>query len=206
MRDRLEQVWAGFNEREKRLVGTLGVIAALLVVLLPVYLLSSAISALEEDNEAIVTVLRDIDRAGPELAQREAEAAAAERRYDVRAPALGSFVEAQCGEFGVSIQSVTNQPEVQQGRFRRRHVRASLPNSGLRAAVKLITSLEAAPYPIALERIHVEHFTAGEDRFNVEIGVITFDRTSGGAGASDTDAGVPAARPQPEGHAGPPAP
>lgn len=205
MRDRLEQIWTGFNEREKRLVGALGAIAAVLVVLMPVYLLSSAISALEEDNDAIAAVLRDIDHAGPELAQREAEAAAAERRYDVRAPALGSFVESQCGEFDVTIQSVTNQPEVEEGRFRRRHVRASLPSAGLRAAVKLITSIEAAPYPIALERIHVEHFQAGEDRFNVEIGVITYDRTSGGAGATDADAGVPA-RPQPEGHAGPPAP
>jgi hypothetical protein len=205
MQGRLEQIWTGFNDREKKLVGALGAIAAVLVILVPVYLLSSAISALEADNDAIVTVLRDIDRAGAELALREAEAAAAERRYDVRAPALGSFVEAQCGEFGVTIQSVTNQPEVQEGRFRRRHVRASLPNAGLRAAVKLITSIEAAPYPIALERIHVEHFTAGEDRFNVEIGVITYDRMSGGTGDADADAGVPA-RSQPEGHAGPPAP
>ncbi|MFO0684899.1 MAG: type II secretion system protein GspM [Sandaracinus sp.] len=205
MRERLEQTWAGFNEREKRLVGILGLVAALLVVLMPVYLLSSAISALEEDNDAIESVLRDISHAGPRLAIREAEAEAAERRYDVRAPALGSFVEAQCSTEGVAIQSVTNQPEVQEGRYRRRHVRAQLPGATLRSAVHLLHSIEGAPYPIALERIHVEHFTAGEDRFNFEIGVITYDRTTGGAaGASGEDAGVP--RTQPPGHAGPPAP
>lgn len=204
MRERLEQTWAGFNEREKRLVSVLGIVAALLVVLLPVYLLSSAIGALEEDNDAIELVLRDIGRAGPRLAQREAEAAAAEARYDVRAPALGSFVEAQCAEHEVAIQSVTNQPEVQEGRFRRRHVRAQLPGAGLRAAIHLLTSIEGATYPIALERIHVEHFNAGEDRFNFEIGVITYDRTTAAGAASGEDAGVP--RPQPTGHAGPPAP
>lgn len=203
MRERLEAIWAGFNEREKRLVGTLGVVAILLVVLMPVYLLSSAISALEEDNEAIELVLRDIGRAGPRLAQREAEAEAAEARYDVRAPALGSFVEAQCSSFEVAIQSVTNQPEVQEGRFRRRHVRAQLPGAGLRAAIHLLTSIESATYPIALERIHVEHFNPGEDRFNFEIGVITYDRAVSAAGSGE-DAGVP--RPQPAGHAGPPAP
>ncbi len=204
MRERLEAIWAGFNEREKRLVGALGLVALLLVVAMPVYLLSSAIGALEEDNDAIELVLRDIGRAGPRLAQREAEAAAAEARYDVRAPALGSFVEAQCATNNVAIQSVTNQPEVQEGHFRRRHVRAQLPGANLRAALHLLTSIEAAPYPIALERIHIEHFNPGEDRFNLEIGVITDDRESGGAAGSGEDAGV--ARPQPAGHAGPPAP
>ena len=204
MRERLEATWAGFNEREKRLVGALGVIAALLVVLMPVYMLSSAIGALEEDNEAIELVLRDIGRAGPRLAQRQAEAEAAEARYDVRAPALGSFLEAQCAENEVGIQSVTNQPEVQEGRFRRRHVRAQLPGANLRAALHLMTSIEGSTYPIALERVHIEHFNAGEDRFNFEIGVITYDRASGSGGTDGQDAGVP--RPQPSGHAGPPAP
>lgn len=204
MRERLEQSWAGLNEREKRLVGVLGIVAALLVVLLPVYLLSSAIGALEEDNAALELVLRDIGRAGPQLALRQAEAEAAEARYDVRAPALASFLAAECSTHEVAIQSVNDQPEVQQGRFRRRHVRAQLPGAGLRAAIHLLTSLEGAPYPIALERLHIEHFNAGEDRFNFEIGVITFDRAAPAGSSSGEDAGV--ARPQPSGHAGPPAP
>lgn len=204
MRERLEAIWAGFNDREKSLVSVMGVVALLLVVLLPVYLLSSTITTLEEDNDAIELVLRDIGRAGPVLAARQAEAEASERRYDVRAPALGSYVEAQCGEFEVAIQSVTAQPEVQEGRFRRRHVRAQLPSAGLRAAVHLLTSIEDATYPIALERVHVEHFNPGEDRFNFEIGVITYDRTASGGAADAPDAGV--ARPLAAGHAGPPAP
>jgi hypothetical protein len=204
MRERLEAIWVGFNEREKRLVGALGVVAALLVVLLPVYMASIEIAAREEENQAIELVLRDIGRAGPQLAARAAEAEAAERRYDVHAPALGSFLEAECSRHGVAIQSVTNQPETQEGRFRRRHVRAQLPGAGLRAVVHLLTDIEGAAYPIALERIHVEHFNPGEDRFNFEVGVITYDRTATTAGADAPDAGT--ARPQPPGHAGPPAP
>ena len=106
MRERLEAIWAGFNDREKSLVSVMGVVALVLVVLLPVYLLSSTITALEEDNDAIELVLRDIGRAGPVLAARQAEAVASERRYDVRAPALGSYVEAQCGEFEVAIPRI----------------------------------------------------------------------------------------------------
>lgn len=204
MRELLEQTWAGFNDREKRLVSALGAVALLLVVMMPVYLLSSAIGALEEDNDAIELVLRDIGRAGPRLAEREAQEAVAQARYDVRAPALGSFLESQCTQAEVAIQSVTNQPEVQDARFRRRHVRAQLPGASLRAALHLLTSIENATYPIGLERIHIEHFNLGEDRFNFEIGVITYDRIAGASAGTEEDAGVP--RPQPSGHAGPPAP
>jgi hypothetical protein len=202
MRARLEAAWAGFNDREKRLVGVMGVVFALLVIFLPMYLLSTSIAALEDENEEIATVMRDIERAAPQLAEREAARRAAEARYDVQAPALSSLLEAQSRDQTMAINAVTNQPEVQEGRFRRRHVRASFPGTGLRAAVKLMNSLEASQYPIALERVHIDHFAPGEDRYNVELGVITYDRQGPAEGAAPTTP----ARPQPAGRAGPPTP
>lgn len=206
MRDRLQQIWTGFTERERRLVGMLGVVFALVILFLVFYIPSSAIAALEEDNDEMARVLDEIAAAEDRLAARAAEAEAAERRYDRRAPALGSFVEARATENGATVQQVTNQPEVEEGRFRRRHVRATLPNVNLRSTMHLLTELESSEYPIALERIHVEHFAAGTDQFNVEIGVITFDRTGAAAAATDSpDAGTPAA-PRTGGLAGPPPP
>jgi hypothetical protein len=207
MQERFRQIWAGFTERERRLVGLLGLVFAAVLLFLVFYIPSSAIAALQADNEEIAGVLEEIAAAEDRLAARAAEAEAAERRYDVRAPALGSFVEARATEHGVTVQQVTNQPEVEEGRFRRRHVRATLPNAGLRSAMHLLTELESSEYPIALERIHVEHFSAGNDQFNVEIGVITFDRTgSSGASGERPDAGVAPPTPRAPGVAGPPAP
>ncbi len=202
MRARLEAAWAGLNDREKRLVGLMGVVFAALAIFLPMYLLSTSISALEDENEEIATVMRDIERAAPQLAEREAASRAAEARYDIQAPALSSLLEAQSRDQSITINAVTSQPEVQEGRFRRRHVRASFPGTGLRAAVKLMNSLEASQYPIALERVHIDHFAPGEDRYNVELGVITYDRTGPAAGAEPATP----ARPQPAGRAGPPTP
>lgn len=199
MRARLEAIWTGFNDREKKLVGLMAAVFAVCLVVVPMYLLNQAIASLEHDNEAIVQVIDDIQAAGPRLAAREAAVRAAEARYNTQAPALASLVEAQSGEHSVTVNAVTNQPEVQEGPFRRRHVRASFPGTGLRAAVKLMNALEASPYPIGLERIHVDHFAPGEDRYNVELGVITYDRGDGTPAA-------PAARPQPAGVAGPPTP
>jgi hypothetical protein len=174
MRARLEATWAGFNDREKKLVGLM---------------------------MSVFAMIDEIHAASPRLAAREAAARAAEARYNVQAPALASLVEAQSHEFQVTFNAVTNQPEVQQGSFRRRHVRASFPATGLRAVVKLMNSLEASQYPIGLERIHFDHFAPGEDRYNVELGVITYDRQG-----ADPAAAAAAARPLPAGQAGPPTP
>lgn len=210
MNERLEALraqWEALTDREKLYMRVLGALAAVLIVMLPVYLLSSAIGDLQRQNDEIAAVLSEIERADERLAQREAERAAAEARYTQRAPELGTFLEGRSSERAMTIASVTNQPEVQEGRFRKRHVRASFPGVGLRQIVRLMTDLESAPYPIALERVHVEHFQDG-DHYNLELGVITYDRTGGterdaGVGSS---AGSATVSPGASGRAGPPAP
>ncbi len=209
MNERMEALraqWEAMTEREKRLVRILGVVAIALVVMLPVYLLSSAIGDLERENEELASVLSEITRAEERLAQREAERLAAEARYDQRAPELGTFLEGRSSARQMTIASVTNQPEVQEGRFRKRHVRANFPGTSLRQAVRLMTDLENATYPVALERVHIDHPQTG-DHYNLELGVITYDRTGGG----ERDAGVgrsasPAPSSNPSGRAGPPPP
>lgn len=209
MNARLEALrvhWDGLTEREKRLVRALGGVAAALVILLPVYLLSSAIGEVEAQNEQIASVLAEITRAEDRIAQREAERTAAEARYAQRAPELGTFLEGRASARAMTIASVTSQPEVQEGRFRKRHVRASFPGTSLRQVVRLMTDIESSPYPVAIERVHIEHTQEG-DHYNLELGVITYDRTGGAS-----DAGVPAggaAAPAAEGaagRAGPPPP
>lgn len=219
MNERIEALraqWDALTEREKRLVRILGAVAVALIVMLPVYLLSAAIGDLEQENEELAGVLSEIVRAEDRLAQREAERAAAEARYDQRAPELGTFLEGRAGEREMRIASVTNQPEVQEGRFRKRHVRASFPQTSLRQVIRLMTDLENARYPIALERVHIDHHQAG-DQYNLELGVITYDRTGGGdrdAGVGSSPSGAPSASPSPSpspspnpsGRAGPPPP
>jgi len=201
MRARLEAAWAGLNDREKRLVAIMGAVFGACAIFLPMYLLSASIADLERENEQIATVMRDIERAAPQLAEREAARSAAEARYDVQAPALASLLEAQSSTQGLTINAVTNQPEVQEGRFRRRHVRASFPGTGLRSGVKPMTSLGSCQNPTALGAGPTGPSAPGEDRYTSGLGVITYDRQGGAP-----DAGVPAARPQPAGRAGPPTP
>jgi general secretion pathway protein M len=202
--DGLKNYWENLTDRERMLLGVLGAVAGALLILLPVYLLTTSISDLEEDNERITSALRRISHSRGRLAAQQAERMAAQQRYARRAPALGTFLEAKAGELeGLTISDVQREPEREEGQFRIRHTRARFQNTGLRNAVLFLESVENSRYPVAVERIHIDHHQSG-DRYNFQIGVLAFDRE----GAGGADAGVPraASSDDDDGRAGPPAP
>jgi hypothetical protein len=202
--DSARTAFENLNERERRLVVILGVVLTALVVFLPLWLLTSSIGDVREENEEIRQVLREISQASGSLAVREAERAAAERLYDSPAPPLGSFLEAKAREAGYDRPlEVTDQPEKVSGGFTRRNVRASLPGVGLRTAIDMLTAIANSPHPVAIERLHIEHYQSG-DRFNVQLGVIAFDRNQPRRAAEPAGAATPQKRTG--GRPGPPAP
>lgn len=199
--DGARAAYENLNERERKLVALLGAVSVALVVFLPVWLLTSSISDIRAENEAIREALRDIAQHGSELAEWEQQRAAAERRYDTKAPPLGSFLEAKAREAGYDRPlEVTDQPERVEGDFTRRNTRASLPGVGLREAIEMMTAVKNSAYPVAIERLHIEHYQAG-DRYNVQLGVITFDRNEPRGGGDEEER--PARRSK---RPGPPAP
>jgi hypothetical protein len=203
--DSARSAFDNLNARERKLVGLLGAIAATMIIFLPLFMIASAISDIEDENTEIRSVLRDISRAETEIAALRAEREAAERRYDTPAPPLGSFLEAKSRGAGYDRPlEVTDQPERVAGGYTRRHVRASLPGVGLRTAIDMLAEMKNSPYPVAVELLQIEHFQAG-DRYNVEVGVIAFDRATQRRSGDDDDddASSMSAR---ENRAGPPAP
>lgn len=194
------RMYENLNEREKKLVVVLGGVLLLIVVVLPLYLLTSSISDMEERNREIATTLREIDRARPSLRERELERKAAEERYRTPAPPLGSFIEAKAGEQGLTVREVNDQPEKDLGDYKRRHTRVTLPNVGIKEVVNMMAAIENGPYPVAIERIQVEHF--GE-RYNLQLGVVAYDKkgVSNKKGGSKSKSKRP-----PGGRAGPPQP
>ncbi len=198
--------WENLTERERRLLQLLGGVVALLLILAPVWVLTTSISDLESDNASLTEALRSIQRARGQLAAQRAEQAAAEQRYARRPPALGSFLEAKAREQeGLSMSDVQREPEREEGRFRIHHTRARLQGVGLRPAIRMLASIKNSTYPISIERIHVDHMRAG-DQYNFHIGVLSFERQGsqspdagvGGGGGDNEDRGGRAGPPDPE--------
>lgn len=182
------------NERERKLVTVLGSVLAAVVVLLPLYLMNAAIGDLERESADIIEVLRDIDRARPTLREKDLERQAAMKLYENPAPSLGSFVEKMASEQGLTVREVTDQPEKDLGEYRRRHVRVTLPNVGLVEVIHMMAAIVNSRHPVAIERVHVDHFRTG-NQFNVQLGIIAFDRKGAGAeGPGPATAGARAGR------------
>ncbi len=202
--DTARTAYENLTEREKRLVTLLGMVVGVVLLFLPLWLVTSAISDIEDENAEIRAVLRDLARERPEIARREAERQAAERRYDSPAPPLGSFLEERARAAGYDHPlEVDDQPDKVEGGFTRRHVRASLQNVGLRTTIDALTEVENSRHPVAIESLEFQHYQNG-DRYNVNIGVIAFDRDRPAA-ASASERTTARARGRGEA-AGPPSP
>lgn len=190
MLDGLRTYWENLTERERRLLSGLGAVLAALVVVVPVFLLSRSINQLEAENEELSSALRLLSRSRGEIAAMRAEQTARDARYALGAPGE-EWLPAQAEERGLSIARVQHQPPRAVDDFTVHTTRASFSNVGLRAPMLLLEDLKNSPYPVAIERVHVDHRGSG-DTYNIELGVLTFSRQ--GATGSNADAGVPQPR------------
>jgi len=166
------------NERERRLLAALSSVFALLVVLVPMYLMLSSIGDLETENQEINAVLQDIYRAEGRLEQEKAARRAMERLYNRKTPSLGGFLEESAQQYGVSGLSITDQPKLDMGGYTRRSVRVSLPRVELRPLIEMLADIKNSSYPVAIERIQLD---GGRLRtnYNAKLAVNAYDREAG---------------------------
>jgi hypothetical protein len=186
-------------------VRVLGGGAVALIVLSPVYMLSTAISELEHDNSEITATLREIQRSRTRLAAQRAERAAAEARYALKAPPLRGFIDEHTSREHITASDWTNEPDRVVGQYTIRSTRVRFQGTGLRAAMIALASIETSRYPVALEMIHIDHRSAG-DIYNMQVGVLAFDRQGTPARGADGGVARPATSPSGRPAAGPPAP
>lgn len=172
--------WQNLTDRERRLASILAGVFGVLIVIVPLVLAIQSSSAIAEENEQIEAVLADIDRSRDILKERTQARQAAQMRYAKRAPDLSAFLEEQGQLVGLTVARTQPQPDAEIGGFLRRSVRVDLPNVPLRPSIELMTAVENSQYPVAIEEIQISHPQLGEDRFNLRLSVVAFDRQSTG--------------------------
>jgi hypothetical protein len=181
--ERLRASWYNLNDRERRMLSALGAVALVLLLLLPPLMLSLSNSELQSENEELRAVLDELSRKRGQLMQLAAERKTAEARYLNKTPPLGSFMEAKAKEQGLTLQEVTDQPEKTVGRYQRRSVTVSLPQTGLTPVIQLMSSIVTSGHPVAIQQIQLDHYQPG-DQYNVKLGILTYDKL---AGSGDDD-------------------
>lgn len=178
----LKRAFDDLSEREKKLVITMGSIAAAMAIILPMYLVGSSVAELEEENAELSAVIAEIEASRKDLVKRKAEAELMMSRYDQKAPPLGTFIEQEARKQGLALQQVVDQPREALGDYTRRRVRVDLQKVSMRPILDLLVALENSPYPVTVDRLQIDHPQDG-DSFSVQIGLSTYDR------AEDDDGG-----------------
>jgi hypothetical protein len=184
----LRRTWDNFNERERQLLTTLGVVLAALVLIVPLYWIAYQNSELEDENEQLRSVLAQIAEHGDELQQFAAARKAAKQRYKNKTPPLGSFLETHASKHGLTIREVTDQPEKTVGSYHRRSAKAQIQESGLTGVVRVMGDVVQSPYPVAIDHVKIEHYQSG-DQYRFSFGVLTFDKVRKAPGTAEDSEG-----------------
>lgn len=182
--ERIRQAWEGLNPRERRLAGGFAAVAAFLVLAFPPYWIANQNSDIEAENVELREVLDKLSTRRGELVQLAAERRASEARFKNKTPPLGSFLEGEAHEHGLTLQEVTDEPGKSSGRYLRRSARASIPDVGLTPVIELLSSISVSQFPVAVDHVQIEHYQAG-DRYSFKLGVVTFDRQAGATSGTD---------------------
>lgn len=186
--DRLRTSWENLNERERRMLSLLGGVVLVLLLLLPPIMLSLGNGELQTQNDELRTVLDQLALQRGRLMQLAQDRKNAEQRYLNKTPPLGSFLESEAKKQGLTLQEVTDQPEKTVGRYQRRSVTVSLPQTGLTPVIKLMSSIVESGHPVAIQEIQLDHYQPG-DQYSVKLGILTYDKQQTSAGTADKTQG-----------------
>jgi hypothetical protein len=176
--ERVRGIWDQLNDREKRMVAALGVVAAICVLGLPLFWTAHQNAEIEDENTKLRAVLGLIGQHKAQLVQLAEERKSAKERYKHHTPPLGTFLEGEAKKHDLTIREITDQPEKAAGNYRRRSARASINDVGLTGIVDLLYGIVTSAYPVAIDQLQIEHYQAG-DSFHFKLGVLTFDRKEG---------------------------
>jgi type II secretory pathway component PulM len=188
--DRLRSAWENLNDRERRMLSVLGGVLLVLLLLVPPGMLTLGNRDLQTENDELRSLLDQLSIQRARLLQLAQDRKNAEQRYQNKTPPLGSFLESEAKKQGLTLQEVTDQPEKTVGRFQRRSITVSLPQTGLTPVIKLLSSIVESGHPVAIQEIQLDHYQPG-DQYHVRLGVLTYDKLSSTA-----------AKPPSEGHDG----
>lgn len=165
------------DERERKLLTALGVVAgALLVLVAPIAVLMS-LSAKKAANDEVQSVLTAIDDARSTIDERKARREAVLAKYADTTPALAGFIEQAAKAHELSAADTQDKPETPHGKhYNERHTVVKMHKLGMRAFVEMLQQIESSGHPVAVTRLNIKPRPSEPDQYEIELGVSAYDR------------------------------
>ena len=171
--DRLDKL----EPRERRLLGVLvGILAATIVLALPIYAWS-AVSSSRTENDEIRALIDEVYKARLSVAERKAKQDALLARYGKPAPLLAGFIEDAAKANGITIADSQDKPEVPHGKkYTERITVVKMHRSGMLGLAKMLEHIEGSGHPVAVTKLNLKPRAGEPDSYEVELGISAFDR------------------------------
>lgn len=166
------------NTRERRLLGVIGFVAAIVLVLAVPFGLEAMVRADSSENDELRQALADVQDARSRVRERQAKKDAIALRYARKAPSLAGYLEQEARQQKLEVTDSTPLPDVPHGkRYVEHGTNIHLRKTGMLPLARFLESIERSGYPVAVTRLSIRKRSGENDSYDVEIGVSSYDRS-----------------------------
>ncbi len=187
----LRDKWERLSQRERTLVGALGVTFVIMVTLIIGFLITDGLSSMEERNAAMRQALRDLDTQRDSYLRMKAKASQMETRLGGQPIQLQGYLEAAAKEAGVEINEQTERPPVSVGKkFIERTVDLRLRAVTLDQLTKFMKAIETGKSLVVVTALNVRTRDDKHQQLDVDqMSVTTYERDTGKGAAKKAEKG-----------------
>lgn len=172
--------WERLSQRERALVGAMGVTFVVMVTLIVGFLISDGLATLEERNGAMRQALRDLDTQRESYLKMKAKSSLLETRLGQTPVQLSSYLEQAAKEAGIEIPESNERPPAPAGkRFVERAVDLRLAAVTLDQLTKFMHAVETGRNLVVVSGLKVRTRDDKHQQLDVEMSVSTYERDTG---------------------------
>ena len=165
------------DERERKLLTALGVVAGVLLVLVAPIAIVMSLSTKKAENDEYRDVLSKIEDARATIDERKAKREAVLAKYADPAPPLAGFIEQAAKAHDLSAADTQDKPETPHGKhYTERQTVVKMHKLGMKGFVEMLQQIETSGHPVAITRLNIKPRPNEPDQYEIELGVSAYDR------------------------------
>ncbi|MDB4970129.1 MAG: hypothetical protein JWN44_5818 [Myxococcales bacterium] len=173
----LRDKWERLSQRERTMVGAMGVTFVIMVTLIVGFLITDGLSSMDERNAQMRQALRDLDTQRDNYLRMKAKAAQLETRLGSQPVQMQAYLETAAKEGGVEIVESKEQPSAPAGKkFVERTVELRLRAVTLDQLSKFMRAIETGKSLVVVTAVNVRTRDDKHEQLDVEMSVTTYER------------------------------
>lgn len=180
--DRMQELrdkWERLSQRERTMVGAMGVTFIIMVTLIVGFLITDGLSTMEEHNADMRQALRDLDTQRDKYIQMRAKTAQMETRLGSQPVQLQGYVESAAKEAGVEISDSTDRPAAAAGKkFIERTVDLHLKPMTIDQLTRFMKAIETGRSLVVVKELTVRTRDDKHEQLDIDMTVSTYERAT----------------------------